>query len=155
MRQRLIEIIGNCEIHALGLAETLEDERKALESQDADALDAAVSNKSKCVEELRGVEQQRKKFCVHSGFPDEPEQMQKVIACCDEHSVLANCWQQLMDVVTQCDSLNMTNGAIIRGRKQHIETSISIIRGGIPSNNIYDRSGQEPQRNNVRSIAEA
>ncbi|MGI9272096.1 MAG: flagella synthesis protein FlgN [Woeseiaceae bacterium] len=154
-REQLIEIIGRCELHALGLAKTLESERQALEGQDADALDIAVSEKSKSVEELRGAEQLRKRLCVESGFPDEPDQMQKVIAWCDQHAVLANCWQQLMDVVTQCDSLNMTNGAIIRSRKQHIETSISIIRGGIPSNNIYDRSGLEPRRDNVRSIAEA
>lgn len=154
-RRRFVEIIGNCVYHALGLTKTLEEEQRALASQDIDALDAAVCAKAKCVEELRVVEQERKNLCIESGFPDEPEQMQKVIAWCDDYAVVENCWQHLLDVVAQCDSLNMTNGAIIRGRKQHVDSSISIIRGGKSNTGIYNRSGQEPQRHNLRSIAEA
>lgn len=142
-------------LHALSLEETLEEERQALEAQDSEALDVAVASKSKCVADLGGVDEKRKKLCIAAGFPDEAEQMQKLIAWCDEHSIVANSWQKLLDTVSRCDATNMTNGAIIRSRKQHIDSSISIIRGEQPNTSIYNRSGQEPQRNSLRSIAEA
>lgn len=154
-RRQIVEVIGDCAYHALALAESLADEKRALEEQDMDALDIAISNKSQCVTELRNFEDQRKTLCSASGIPAGPEQMQRMIDWCDESSIVTNCWQHLMDVVTHCDSLNMTNGAIIRGRKQHVDTSISILRSGQPASTIYNRDGHKPQLHSLRSIAEA
>jgi flagellar biosynthesis/type III secretory pathway chaperone len=154
-RRRLVEVIGNCVYHALGLVETLQDERRALESQDMDALDIAISEKSKSVESLRLAEEQRKALCVAAGFPDGPEQMNDAIAWCDDYSVVANCWQHLLEIVTRCDSLNMSNGAIIRSRKTHVDASIAIIRGDSHNPSLYNRDGQNPARQSLRSIAEA
>lgn len=154
-RKQIVEIIGDCVFHALGLMETLQDERKALEEQDMDALKSAVDSKGKCVNDLRTMEDRRRNLCAAAGFPDGPDQMVQMLEWCDENSVIANCWQHLMDVATECNTLNITNGAIIRGRKQQIETSISIIRGGQPEMDTYNRSGREPQGHHLRSIAEA
>lgn len=154
-RRQIVEIIGNGVYHALGLMETLEDERKSLESQDMSALKTAIENKGKCVNELRCMEDERTALCVKSGFPAGPDQMVQMVEWCDESSVIANCWQHLMDIATECNTLNVTNGAIIQGRKQQIETSISIIRGGQPTMDTYSRSGREPHGHNLRSIAEA
>ena len=154
-RRRLVEIIGNCVYHALGLADSLADEKRALEAEDMDALDLAISNKSRCVAELRSVEEQRRAFCDHCGVPAGAEQMQRMIDWCDQYSIVANCWQHLLEVVAQCDFLNTTNGAIIRSRKQHVDTSISILRNGTTASTIYNRDGQKPQLHGLRSIAEA
>lgn len=155
LRKQVVEIIGNCVYHALGLKETLQEERKALEDQDMTVLRTALENKGRCVSELRSMEEQRSNVCAAAGFPAGPEQMLKVVEHCDENATIANCWQHLIDIAVECDSLNVTNGAIIQGRKQQIETSISIIRGGSPTMETYDRSGREPHGHNLRSIAEA
>jgi flagella synthesis protein FlgN len=154
-RRRIVEVLGNAAYHALGLADILVDEKRALEAQNMDALDLAISNKSKCVAELRLAEDQRQKYCNDCGMPAGPEQMQSMIDWCDEYSIVANAWRHLMEVIAQCDFLNMTNGAIIRSRKQHVDTSISILRGGQPASMIYNRDGQKPQPHGLRSIAEA
>lgn len=154
-RRQFVEIIGDCVYHALGLKETLEDERKALENQDMSALRTALENKGRCVAELRRKEEERNKLCIAAGFAAGPDQMLQVVEHHDEDTTIANGWQHLMDIATECDSLNVTNGAIIQGRKQQIETSIAIIRGGKPTMDTYDRSGREPRGHNLRSIAEA
>lgn len=151
----MVELIGNSVYHALGLMETLEDERKALEKQDMDALRSAVEKKGKCVNELRTMENERAALCSASGFEAGLDQMVQMLEWCDESSIIANCWQHLMDIATECNSLNVTNGAIIRGRKQQIDTSIAVIRGGQPTMTTYNRSGTEPHGHNLRSIAEA
>lgn len=154
-RRRLVEIIGNSVYHALGLADTLADEKRALEAQDMDALDLAISSKSKCVAELRSVEEQRRKLCDDCGVPAEADQMQRMIDWCDQYSIVANCWRHLLEVIAQCDFLNTTNGAIIRARKQQVDNSISMLRSGTTASTIYNRDGQKPQPHGLRSIAEA
>ncbi len=51
-RARIVDVIGDSVYQALGLKEALEDERKALESQNIEALDAIVGTKSRCAEQL-------------------------------------------------------------------------------------------------------
>jgi len=155
LRRQIVEIIGNCVYHTLGLQESLEDERRALEGQDMTALRTALENKGHCVTELRRMEEQRSNLCVAAGFEAGHEQMPQLIEYCDENAAIANSWRHLMDIATVCDSLNVTNGAIIQGRKQQIETSIAIIRGGNPTMDTYNRSGREPHGHHLRSIAEA
>lgn len=154
-RRQIVEIIGNCVYHALGLMETLEEERKALEQQDMAALSTVIESKGRCVNDLRSVEEERKQVCIDAGFSDGPDQMVQMIEWCDDSSIVANCWQHLMDIAIECNALNITNGAIIRGRKQQIESSISIVRGGNPTMDTYNRSGTEPHGQHLRSIAEA
>ena len=154
-RRRIVEVLGTAAFHALGLADSLADERRALESQDMDALDLAVSKKSRNVAELRLVEEQRSKICVQCGFAPGVEQMQHMIGWCDEYAIVAKAWRHLMEVIAECDFLNTTNGAIIRSRKQHVDSSISILRNGQPASTIYNRDGHKPQQHGLRSIAQA
>ncbi len=154
-REQIVAIIGDGVYHALGLLETLQDERKALEEQDQAALRAAVDHKGKCVEELRAMEEARRSLCIDAGFADGPDQMVQMLAWCDEESVVANCWQHLMEIATECNSLNVTNGAIIHSRRQQIDAGIALIRGGRPDTDTYSRSGREPHSHTLRPIAEA
>ena len=154
-RKQIVEIIGDGVYHALGLLETLRDEHTALEQQDLTALRAAVDHKGKCVEELRGMEEARQRLCVDAGFPDGPDQMVHMLAWCDEESVVANCWQHLMDIATECNTLNVTNGAIIHSRRQQIDAGIAVIRGGKPETDTYGRSGRGAQSHTLRPLAEA
>lgn len=153
-RAQLVKIIGDCVYHAIGLKETLEEERKALEEQDMTGLSAAIDDKTKCVDELRVGEQQRKDLCAAAGFSAGPEQMDQMIQWCDEDSAIANCWQHLIGIAVDCDRLNVSNGQIIRGRQQQIESSISILRGE-PQLHTYGHSGTEPRGHALRTIAEA
>ena len=154
-RKQIVEVIGNCVYHALGLKETLEDERHALETQDVGALQAAIESKSRCVDELRAMDEQRQVLCAEAGFAAGPDQMLQMVEWCDESSVVANCWQHLMDIATECNTLNVTNGAIIQGRRQQLDSGIALLRGGQTETDTYNRSGRGPRGPNLRSLAQA
>ena len=154
-RKRIVEIIGNSVYHALGLKESLADEHAALEQQDMDELRAAVDNKSRCTAALQTLEQQRNDFCVAAGFAKGHEQMEQLTGWCDEDSVVANCWQHLLDIAVECNAMNLTNGAIIRGRQKQIEAGLAVIRGGDHEPGVYGRSGRGPSGPSQRSLAEA
>jgi len=154
-RKRAVELIGNSVYHALGLKESLEDEHRALESQDMDALRSAVDNKSKCVAALQSLEQERRELCELAGFESGPAQMERMAEWCDEDSVLENCWQHLLDIAVECNAMNMTNGSIIRSRQQQIEAGLAVIRGGAADPSTYGRGGRDQGGPSQRSLAEA
>ncbi len=154
-RTQIAEIIGDSVIHALGLKESLEDERKALETQDIDALGTVVHQKSACAEKLQILDQERGTLCQECGFSNGPDQMKQLIEWCDEDQLISDRWAELGTIVAEGSALNLTNGAIIRVRQQHFETSLSVLRGGTPGSDTYGRNGEETGDFSRRSLAEA
>ena len=154
-RHRMTELLGDSVYQALGLMETLDEERNALEHQDVAALLAIVEQKETCVRELRRLDEQRSQLCANAGFPAGPEQMDSMLGWCDVDGEVTSAWAHLMEIATECNSRNLTNGSIIRGRKQQIDTGLAVVRGGAPGADTYSRSGMEPSGASLRPIAEA
>ena len=154
-RKRMAELLGDSVYHALGLKETLDDERNALEQQDVESLLTILEQKEECVRALRRLDEQRSGLCATAGFPAGPEQMDSMLGWCDVDGEVTNTWQHLMEIAIECNTRNLTNGSIIRGRKQQIDTGLAVVRGGAPSVDTYSRSGMEPSGAGLRPIAEA
>ena len=154
-RTQIVEILGESVLHALGLKETLQNERRALEEQNIDELDQAVTTKSDCVGKLQQLESQRQALCEASGFHPGPDQMEQLVDWCDEDSVITRCWSQLMDIAADCNALNLTNGAIIQMRSQMMASNLAVLRGGEPQPDTYRRQGRDSAANKQRSLAEA
>lgn len=151
-RRKLVDVIGTSVCHARALRESLDDERQALESQDLDALHAAADNKTRCVEALQTLEAERRRLCAASGIGD-PAGGLGHLARTD--SRIASGWEQLLAVLSECNRLNRTNGAIIRVRKDQFETSLAVLRGGSMATELYGRDGAGSHAGGQRSLAEA
>ena len=154
-REQLVELIGKSVFQALSLKESLESERLALEAGDTESLFAALDIKGRCVDELQSLEQQRRACCAQLGFEQGPAQMQQIIDWCDQEFVIANGWQHLIDIASECNALNLTNGAIIRGRKSQVESGLAVLRGNATDSATYDRHGPMAPDLPPRSLAEA
>lgn len=154
-RKRLAEIIGECVYQALGLKESLKVERAALETQDTDALHDAVSSKSTIVQSLSLLETERLKLCEAAGFAHGSDQMDQMTDWCDDESLVRNGWSHLMEIVSDCNALNLTNGAIIRARQQMIESNLGVLRGTEVDPDTYHREGRDNAAMNQRSLAQA
>ncbi len=154
-RTQFIDLLNDTVYHALGLKESLEDERKALEAQDVAHIDAVLQSKSACVLKLQDLDEKRVRLCSDYGFASGPEQMQELIAWCDESELVKNRWDHLMLVAAESSALNMTNGAIIRVRQHHFESSLSMLRGVTPGANTYGRHGEESSGFGHQSLADA
>ena len=154
-RSQIVDILDACLSEALALQESLEVERRALETQDTDALHAIVLSKNDHAEKLGGLDQERDMLCRQWEFASGPQQMDDLMKWCDEDGAIDNRWAELMDTATKGNALNMTNGAIIRLRQQHFETSLSVLRGVAPGSDTYGRNGEESGDFSRRSLAEA
>jgi len=154
-RIRIADIIGRSVILAIDLKDSLKVEQRALEQQDSDALHEILIGKNACAEGLQALELERSVLCEAWGFPAGPNQMDDCLVWCDQDSVISNDWQHLLGIAAEGRSLNLTNGAIIRLRQQHFESSISVLRGVAPGSDTYGRSGEESGEFSRRSLAEA
>ncbi|MGB5336327.1 MAG: flagellar protein FlgN [Woeseiaceae bacterium] len=154
-RQEIAAIIGESVVQAAGLKEALEDERAALERQDTDALQAVVVSKNEHAAKLQALELRRSELCAAWGFAVGPGQMGELVQWCDEHGVIDRAWAELLQLAADGNTLNLTNGAIIRLRQQQFETSISVLRGVTPGSDTYGRNGAEAGDASRRSLAEA
>ena len=154
-RTQIASIIGASVIEALGLKESLEVERDALEKQDTDALHAVVARKSERAGQLQALDDKRGSLCQDWGFGAGADQMDDLIDWCDKDGVIRKGWARLMQLAADGNSLNLTNGAIIRLRQQQFETSISVLRGVTPGSDTYGRNGEESGDFSRRSLAEA
>lgn len=154
-REAIADIIGESISQALRLKELLEVERQALEDQDTDALHAVVNTKSESAAQLQALDERRISLCGIWGFDAGPGQMNELMDWCDEHDLIAARWNELMQLAAEGNTLNLTNGAIIRLRQQQFETSISILRGVMPGSDTYGRNGEESGDFSRRSLAEA
>ena len=154
-RSQIVDVIGECVYHALGLKESLRNERRALEEQDTNALHTAVDTKSQCVEKMAALEEQRRALCETSGFHAGPEQMIEMSQWCDEDSVVYKAWSHLMEIATDCNALNLSNGAIIRMRGEMVASNLAVLRGANSNPDTYKREGQDIAAMNQRSLAQA
>lgn len=154
-RRRLAAIIDGSLGAVRNLKAALESERCALAGQDMDELQAALEAKSHCVARLQDLEQERREICLETGFEAGAEWMPDLIAWCDEGAVIAAGWRDLMAMAGDCQAINDTNGAIILGRKQQIENTLAVVRGGSPAEDGYDFRGRENRDVPARSIAQA
>jgi len=154
-RTRIVALLGKSVYHALGLIESLRGEFNMLETQDTEGLVDTTSTKSRCVEKLKQLEEQRSSLCLASGFEGGPAQMEAMTAWCDEDLVVRNCWDHLIEIAGECNALNLTNGAVIRARQQHFQSNLAVLRGADQETDTYQRFGNDPREMNQRSLAEA
>ena len=154
-RALAVEIIGDSIVYALGLKEALQEERRALESEDMDALQTAVDGKSACVANLSGLDARRIELCEKLEYSAAADQMQELIDYCDEGDAITSRWEQLLVIAAESSALNMTNGAIIRLRRQNFESSLSVLRGASPGSDTYGRNGSATGHLDRGSLAEA
>lgn len=154
-RSRIVDLIGACVREALALRESLEAERQALEAQDTDTLQTVVLGKNEHAEKLSDLDRRRSTLCEQWGFPAGPDQMDRLIGWCDEGDAISGRWAELMQIAAEGNALNLTNGAIIRLRQQHFETSLSVLRGVMPGSDTYGRNGEDSGDFSRRSLAEA
>lgn len=154
-RNEIVELLSDTVYQALGLKEALEDERKALETEDLAALERAVDVKGTCVEKLKRLDRKRDTLCTSWGFASGPDQMQDVIDFCDDADLIKARWNQLMVIAAESNAMNLTNGAIIRVRQQQFESSLSLLRGRTPRIDTYGQRGNGTGDFGSQSLAQA
>jgi len=74
----------------------------------------------------------------------------------ENESNLLQSWLKSQSLAKQCQRLNAINGTIIILRNQAVQQTLSILRGQLPDNHLYDTKGnQKPTISGGHEIAKA
>jgi flagellar biosynthesis/type III secretory pathway chaperone len=133
-RARLLCIVEDSIREADALERALQDERRALESHDAAALGTAAQEKHHRVTRLETLDAER--IAASSEIKGAPEQYSQV-----NPDLPQGPWRKFLAVIGRCNTLNTTNGAIIRLRRQQLTDALRVVRG--TSTETYGPSGSE------------
>ena len=154
-RKQVFSLINDTLAAAEALTAVLADERSALEAEERHALLAAVERKSSCIDKMRELDAHRAELCSAFGFADNNRPMDDLIDWCDADGSIRSAWNRLLSIAADGASTNMTNGAIIRARRQHFESGLNMLRGITPGMDTYGHDGNAPGDFGHRALAEA
>jgi flagellar biosynthesis/type III secretory pathway chaperone len=143
--ERLERIIEESISEVNALEQALRQERRALESRDATALGIAAEEKHARVAALEALE--AKRTVLLSGGTSEGSPASHLHG----NTAAQERWQYFLSVVSRCSSLNMTNGAIIRLRRQQISDTLRVVSGSAAE--TYGPSGAESSSRPRRALA--
>ncbi len=154
-RDRIVEILSESVRCALGLKETLAEEREALERRDTVSLNSAAVSKTALIRQLAKLNEARSEVSEQAGFGSSTGKMAALADWCDDDSLVTNCWQHFREIASECDLLNKTNGAIIHLRRQQILEGLSVLRGDQRDANTYAPAGTATNGMAGRALTEA
>ena len=110
---------------AAELKAVLENERDALESADAEALQEAAVEKRHSVQALETLEAARAQIARQAGFDTAPESMPDIARCLPGSGV-SDAWDRYLFIAKECSELNARNGAVINMRRSQIHQTLSV-----------------------------
>ena len=131
----------------------MNEERSALESQDADQLRAIATSKKVCVQCLEALESERRALCEAAGFDAGDTGMQSILDWCGRSSGVASAWDELLHSARLCKEINRINGAIGRLRYEHVMSALALFNGITGESPLYSDEGQEASRFEQRALA--
>lgn len=117
----------------------LEDERAALAAADSDALTHIAGAKHDALGKLESIEASRQKAVARAGSRDDAGSLRQLYDQCDPSGRLARHWADYLAIAERCRDANLTNGAVIRMRHQHLSQALAAIAGDRPQ--TYGPSG--------------
>jgi flagella synthesis protein FlgN len=136
LKEILIDGIG----YVIELEMTLVAERSALESRDMTLLESTAKSKDTLAKNL----------AMFDFFRADIESLAE-----QGDGSIRESWHQFQSIARDCDSLNRTNGAIIRARHEQISTGLSLLQGRARNSDTYTPSGSTVASSGRRSLTEA
>ncbi len=131
----------------------LQDERTALQTQNAGDLEAVAASKLDCVRNLDRLENERRSLGSKAGFEGGESGMQALLGWCDDGARLEGAWRELLQIADRCSQLNQSNGAIGRVRQEQLRSALAVLSGANHDNAVYDANGRDAGRIGQRELA--
>lgn len=114
---------------------SLDSEREALLARDPDALEQALVAKNRWLTRAAELEQARQSApTIESPRLDSSGR-----------------WNELMELIRQCQDANVHNGALIRGQRRLVQNTLMWLRGDDDRAGTYGPDGAEPGRVKTRA----
>ena len=128
------------------LLNLLKQEYKVYHTNSVEPLDNIISGKQPLIVELDLLNQHWLTLVAAESIETNPEAISTFLKKCDEknNTSISVQWVDLQNMAKDCQKINTINGTIIALRFQSTQQTLSILKGQVPGDAVYD-----PQGNNT------
>lgn len=139
------------------MLELFGDERNALARREFDALTKYTEEKATLVTQIEARDRECRTLLGSAGFDTNNEGVEQYLHQHDAEQAapLPDLWRQLSTLLTECRDQNRINGGIVELSRQHIELSLTLVRGHTPDGRSYDPKGKTHYHLPPQSLARA
>lgn len=149
--KRLLHTQGECASELLG---TLESERSALESGDADRLDTLTREKTDLLRKLDELGRDQIRLLSELQFDVNGSGMQQALAWCDPGAELESEQQRIGQRLQRCRELNERNGLTVQYRLGYVRRALDVLNGQpAGSSGVYGPDGRTSNTSSSRLLA--
>lgn len=136
------------------LLNLLKQEAITLEKRDLNGLATLVEQKSQLLIELEQGGLKRQKLLQARQLSATETSWQQLLAS-TRNPELSQLWQSLASLVSACKRENETNGKLLARSQRTLSNLASLIRGQTPSQNLYNRQGNQNNSRVQHTYAQA
>lgn len=132
----------------------LEEERESLQLGDDSRLLYVTGVKTTLLQQLEAFEAERQHLVsqVHAGSPPVPFAMTRALT---GHAAIASAWEEAVELLGYCRTLNQANGAAVELRLRQIRQALQILSGAPASAGLYGPQGERESLRRSMPIAKA
>ena len=135
------------------LKQLLAAEQAAITDHDIPAFEEIIASKQATLEHLTAHEKARLFLLQSNGIKHGPEGMKDYIDNGHDDGLVADLWQQLLCIASDCRDHNRKNHQLVELFSTHTRKALCILRGENMEQNVYGPAGDTSDRHENRPIA--
>jgi len=139
----LIDVLDEQIRQAQAMLDTLDLERDALRTGDAQGLNEVGADKAKLVETLETLERERR---------DLSAALRIELSSVDDTDAALK-WQELLELISECRRRNQQNGGLVKARREQVVNVLRALQG--TELELYDAHGIELAPRGARRFGSA
>ncbi len=126
------------------LVQIIHDEGKALRDADIEALNSIVQLKKQHLEALSDLDNKFKITLKQFNFTANDD-IEQFLAEAQSDNVLLECWNDYMNIISECQALNLENNSLITVGIRHTSKALDFLLSSIGENKqeLYGPQGQQ------------
>lgn len=139
------------------LLKALQEEYNALTRADPAAIDAKARDKQRLFDAIERLEHARLTLLTEAGCEGDVAGVEGYIArhATQQRGELNRLWSHLTEIVSACRDQNTVNGNIIEVCGQRARQALTLLRGQMTDNSLYDPSGKPVGGRSTHSLIKA
>jgi flagellar biosynthesis/type III secretory pathway chaperone len=143
MDTEIVEIFKDTEDYLKQFIDQLKKEKQALAKNHYDDLINIIEEKKSLSTKIDNINQHMVNYLTSKKLPDTHQALAKYLKKLPtvQADLLSKQWQNIIDLLTQAENLNIQNGLVIMGTKANTERLIDILLGRIRTG-IYGKNAK-------------
>lgn len=154
--QAFIKLLQDATSASTDLQKLLKQEMQLLASRKFEDLNEVLTQKMEIIDQLESQDKKRSELLSSAGYSAD-ETGTKNFLSDNKSQELTSAWQELMEIIKECQIINQSNGMVVSKNQAHIKQAMNIITGGNNSgtNDTYNNKGVQSYSSSRRDISKA